>query len=75
LILELEFLAFLYRDGTPEQTSRFIADHLDWIPDLREEMERARAKPFYRRAVELIDIFVRNEQNHTKDSHGQTTIH
>ena len=75
LILELEFLAFLYRSGTPEQTSRFIADHLDWIPDLREEMERARAKPFYRRAVELIDIFVRNEQNHTKDSHGQTTIH
>ena len=75
LILELEFLAFLYCDGTPEQSRRFIDDHLDWIPDLREEMERARAKPFYRRAVELIDIFVRNEQNTTKDRYGQTTIH
>jgi TorA maturation chaperone TorD len=76
LILELDFLAFLYRDGTPEQSRRFIADHLNWIPDLRSEMERLRAKPFYRRAVELIDLFVRKEQQYTKDSHhGQTKIH
>lgn len=75
LVLELEFLALLYRGGTPEQSRRFIADHLDWIPELREEMERARAKPFYRRAVELIDLFLHNEQQDIKDRDGQTTIH
>lgn len=75
LVLELEFLALLYRDGTPEQIQRFIADHLDWIPNLREEMEQARAKPFYRRAVELIDTFLQNEQQGIKDRHGQKTIH
>ncbi len=75
LILEFEFLALLYRDGTPEQIDRFIADHLDWIPNLREELALARPKPFYRGAVDLIDIFVRNEQKHMKGNHGQTTIH
>lgn len=75
LVLELEFLALLYRGGTPEQSRRFITDHLDWIPNLREEMGRARAKPFYRRAIELIDIFLQSERNHTKDAYGQTTIH
>jgi TorA maturation chaperone TorD len=75
LILEFEFLALLYRDGTTEQIRRFIADHLDWIPNLREELATARPKPFYRGAVELIDIFVSSEQKDMKDHHGQTTIH
>jgi TorA maturation chaperone TorD len=75
LILEIEFLALLYRDGTSEQIARFITDHLDWIPNLREELALARPKPFYRGAVDLIDIFVRNEQKHMKGNHGQTTIH
>ncbi|MBW2560514.1 MAG: molecular chaperone TorD family protein [Deltaproteobacteria bacterium] len=75
LILELEFLALLYRTGTSEQIQCFITDHLDWIPALKEELALARPKPFYRGAVELIDIFVRNEQKHMKENHGQTTIH
>ena len=33
LVLELEFLAFLYRFGSNVQIERFIGDHLDWIPD------------------------------------------
>ncbi|MDO9514804.1 MAG: molecular chaperone TorD family protein [Syntrophales bacterium] len=75
LILELEFLALLYRDGTSEQIQSFITDHLDWIPNLREELALARPKPFYRVTVELIDMFLENEQKDIKDTHGQTTIH
>ena len=75
LILELEFLSLLYRDGTTEQIRCFIVDHLDWIPSLKEELERTRPKPFYRRVVELIDLFLQNECNYMKVAYEQKTIH
>ena len=75
LVLELEFLALLYRNGTPEQRRRFMDHHLDWIPNLREEMEQARAKPFYTRVVALIDMFLQHEQQDIKDRDEQKAIH
>ena len=71
LVLELEFLALLYRSGSNEQIEQFISDHLDWIPELKEEMEKANPHPFYRNAVELIHLFLQNELKNGKvKAHG-----
>lgn len=57
LILELEFLSLLYRWGNPEQIHIFIANHLDWIPELKKQVEQAGAILFYRQTFELINLF------------------
>lgn len=67
LILELELLSFLYRLARPEQIRNFIADHLDWIPALKKQIDRAGAIFFYRQTIELINSFLlyemKNEVN------------
>ena len=76
LVLELEFLALLYHSATPEQIEGFIGDHLDWIPELKERMEKANPHPFYRNAVELIHLFLQHETKNGKvKNHGQKKIH
>jgi len=76
LCLEMEFLALLYRWASAEQVQRFIADHLDWIPELKEAVEKAAPHPFYRSAVELLHRFLHCETRNGKvTDHGQKTIH
>ena len=76
LVLELEFLSLLYTCATQEQVRRFITDHLDWIPDLKEQVERANPHPFYRNAIELINLFLVHESKEGKaKSHGPKNFH
>jgi len=76
LLLELEFLSFLYRSATPEQIQGFIGDHLDWVPDLKERVERAEPHPFYRTAIELINRFLEHERKEGKaKNHGSKNFH
>lgn len=76
LVLELEFLALMYRYAADEQIEQFIADHLDWIPDLRDALTKAEPHPFYRNAVELLHRFLQEETNKEKvKDHGQKKIH
>ena len=76
LVLELEFLALMYRFASDEQIEQFISDHLDWIPELKGAMEKAKPHPFYENAVELIHLFLQNETNAGKvKHHGQKKIH
>jgi TorA maturation chaperone TorD len=62
LVMELEFMAYLYRWGTEAQISTFVRDHLDWIPSLREELKKGHPHPFYRSLVEILDLFLRAER-------------
>ena len=75
LVLEMEFLALLYRSGSAEQIERFIGDHLDWIPELKAALEKADPHPFYREAVEIIRLFLQQETKNEGYDHGQTKIH
>lgn len=76
LVLELEFLALLCRDGQQELINGFIAHHLDWIPELRKELARAGSCSFYRSAVELLHLFIRNEMAAGKVvDRGEKRIH
>jgi len=76
LVLELEFLSLLYNCATQEQVQRFITDHLDWIPDLKEQVDRANPHPFYRKVIELINLFLVHESKEAKDKgHGPKNFH
>jgi TorA maturation chaperone TorD len=76
LLLELEFLSLLYHSATREQIQGFIEDHLDWVPDLKERVNKADPHPFYQYAVELINLFLLNERKEEKaKSHGPKNFH
>jgi TorA maturation chaperone TorD len=76
LVLELEFLALMYQFASDEAIERFIEDHLDWIPELKGAMEKARPHPFYGNAVELLHLFLQHEiENGKVKDHGQKKIH
>jgi len=62
LVMELEFLSFLYRWATDKEIKRFIGDHLDWITLLREEFREFHPHPFYRSAMEVLILFLRQEK-------------
>jgi len=76
LVLELEFLSFLYHSATQEQVQTFLKDHLDWIPDLKGRVDRANPHPFYRNAIELINSFLVHERKEGKaKNHGPKNFH
>jgi len=76
LLLELEFLSLLYHSATPERIQGFIEDHLDWVPDLKERLAQADPHPFYRRAIELINLFLEHERKEGKArNHGPKNLH
>jgi putative dimethyl sulfoxide reductase chaperone len=62
LAVELEFLSLLYRCATDREIKIFIADHLDWVPLLKQELSRFRPYPAYTLAMELLDLFLKREK-------------
>ena len=76
LVLELEFLSTLYRRATDREVEQFIKDHLDWIPLLKEEMDRSGPHPFYRCALEVLDLFLGQERKRLEEKrNGEKAIH
>jgi TorA maturation chaperone TorD len=76
LVLELEFLSTLYRRATDLEVNQFMKDHLDWIPLLKEEIERSRPHPFYRSALEVLDLFLGQERKRLEEKrNGEKAIH
>ncbi len=62
IVMELEFLSYLYERATDIEVQRLIEDHLDWVPLLRENFERLHAHPFYFSALEVLDLFLKKEK-------------
>ncbi len=63
LVLELEFLGVLYRAATDREVKLFLDGHLDWISELKEKLMGFHPHPFYRRAVEALDVFLCAERD------------
>jgi TorA maturation chaperone TorD len=61
LVIELEFLSYLYQGGENKVIRTFIEDHLDWIPLLTKELDRSHPHPFYASALEILDLFLKKE--------------
>ncbi len=76
ILIELEFLSYLYQEAGDEEIKVFIRDHLDWIPFLKESFEKARAHPFYISLIEILDLFINQEKGRLeKKSDGKKDIH
>ena len=76
LVLELEFLSYLYRWGSDKEIKIFIADHLDWIPLLKGDLEKVHPHPFYGSLLEVLDLFLRKERERLeKKNNGEESIH
>jgi len=76
LVVELEFLSYLYRYATDLEVRQFMKDHLDWIPLLKDEIKRSDPHPFYRGALEVLDLFLGNERERLEGKgNGEKTIH
>ena len=63
LILELEFLSFLYENGNDTMVCQFIKDHLDWVPDLIAKCDALNPAPFYCSALRMLDGFIKHERS------------
>jgi TorA maturation chaperone TorD len=76
LVMELEFLSFLYERATDKEIKIFIEDHLDWITLLREEFKEFHCHPFYRSALEVLILFLHKgkERLEVEDS-GKKEVH
>jgi TorA maturation chaperone TorD len=76
IIIELEFLSHLYQKAGDEEIKKFIKDHLDWIPFLKESFEKACAHPFYISLIEILDLFINQEKRRLeKKNDGKKDIH
>lgn len=62
LPLELEFLALLHEDGDEAAGEEFLAECLrPWFGPFRERVRAGAELPYYRIVVELIDFFIKKE--------------
>jgi TorA maturation chaperone TorD len=76
IVMELEFLSYLYRWTSDREVKRFIEDHLDWIPLLKEEFKRFHPHPFYNCLLEVLDLFLSMERKRLEmESDGKKSIH
>jgi hypothetical protein len=62
--------SYLYRFAPEDQIRRFIADHLDWIPNLRNEIQKA-DPGFYGRAVDRLLDFLTQEIHFSKERQNE----
>jgi TorA maturation chaperone TorD len=75
IVMELEFLSYLYERATDIEVQRFIEDHLDWVPFLKEKFCRLHAHPFYLSALEVLNLFLNRERERLEvDANGEKKI-
>jgi TorA maturation chaperone TorD len=76
LVAELAFLSALYGGASESEARQFISDHLDWIPQLEEELIRFDAQPFYLSAIERLNFFLDEErQDLERKENGKKSLH
>ena len=76
IVMELEFLSYLYRWASDREVERFMADHLDWVPLLKEEFKKVRPHPFYDSLLELLNLFLGKERKRLEiEGDGKKNIH
>ncbi|OGP54089.1 MAG: hypothetical protein A2Y65_12750 [Deltaproteobacteria bacterium RBG_13_52_11] len=76
IVMELEFLFYLYQSATDIEIKTFIEDHMDWIPLLKEEFKRFHPHPFYVSTLEVLDLFLNRERERLEvEDNGKKKIH
>lgn len=76
IVMELEFLSYLYQWATDIEIKTFIEDHMDWILLPKEEFKRFHPHPFYVSTLEVLDLFLNKERERLEvEGHGKKKIH
>jgi TorA maturation chaperone TorD len=76
IVMELEFLSYLYELATDIEVKTFIEDHLDWVPLLKEEFGRFHPHPFYVSVLEVLNLFLDRERERLEvGGDGKKKIH
>ncbi|MFN2364221.1 MAG: molecular chaperone TorD family protein [Halarsenatibacteraceae bacterium] len=61
ICFELEFMSLLIAEDLEEEQKLFLLQHLDWIPDLREEAEEKEISENYLQVIKALEKFIRLE--------------
>jgi TorA maturation chaperone TorD len=76
LVIELEFLSYLYQEAGDMEIKQFIEGHLDWVHFLKKGFQEAHAHAFYVSLVEVLDLFINREKRRLeKETDGKKDIH
>ncbi len=76
IVMELEFLSYLYQCATDIEVKTLIEDHLDWILPLKEEFKRFHPHPFYVSTLETLALFLNRERERLEvEGNGKKKIH
>ena len=76
LVLELEFLSYLYRWATDTEIRKFIEEHLDWISPVKKGLESVHPHPFYGGLLEVLSLFLDHERKRLEiEKNGSEVIH
>jgi TorA maturation chaperone TorD len=76
IVMELEFLSYLYERATDIEAKTFIEDHLDWVSLLEEKFWILHAHPFYLSALEVLNLFLNREKERLEvEANGKKKIH
>lgn len=63
IVLELEFLAFLFERSLAEDAVKtFLNDHFDWVPDMVKRGKTYQPSPFYVSVLEALERFIESER-------------
>ena len=63
IVLELEFLAFLFEKSLAEDAVKtFLNDHFDWVPDMVKRGKTYRPSSFYVSVLDSLERFIESER-------------
>lgn len=60
LTLQLEFLAYLHEGDNLDAIKQFISEHLDWLDEFSNELEKLEGSGFYLYATRLLQSFLQS---------------
>ena len=62
LALELLFMNYLVQNGLAEQQRMFLKEHLFWVNEYCDEVQKHAATPFYKEVAHVLKEFMLSEQ-------------
>lgn len=66
LALELLFMHYLIQNGLVEKQEMFLKEHLLWVAEYCDEVQKHAATPFYKEVAKILKEFILSEQERFK---------
>ena len=66
LALELLFMNYLVQNGLADQQKAFLREHLIWVPEYCDEVQKHAGTSFYKEVAKILKEFILSEQERYK---------